>query len=150
MEPQERHATKLDRVLENEEQREQDRHREKRWQTASQSSKWTHTSVVIDLHYRFTLLYWILVLLLSGGELRLQLLHSETRAHSTLIEGPECKPHKDSKNDQHPPIAQIEPVVHPEESLNHLRGDWMHHPLKKTPAVGIHMIEVPSHSHETL
>jgi len=36
------------------------------------------------------------------------------------------------RSDNHPPVAQIEPIVHPEQPLDHLRGYGMHDALKKT------------------
>ena len=85
MQPEERDTTKLDRVLKNEEQRKENRHRQQCREASRQSGKRAHASVIVDFHDRFSLLHRIFVLLLCRGKLRLQLLHLQTRSHHALV-----------------------------------------------------------------
>src|SRR5882724_6514134 len=102
MEPHEWHSAELDRILKNEEEREENRHRKECREATRQARERTYSSICIDLHDRFALLYRILVLLLRSCELRLKLLHLQARAHCALVERPECETHQNSQNDQHP------------------------------------------------
>src|SRR5205814_2313898 len=102
--PKEWYPSEFDRILEYEEQREQNWHRKERRQTPCQPRERAYPGVVIHFHDRFSLLHRILVFLLSCGKLRLQFLHPQTRTHCTLVERPKGQSHENSKDYQHPAI----------------------------------------------
>src|ERR1700687_6146484 len=105
---------------------------------------------MIDLHDRFALLNGIFVFFLSCCQFRLKLLHLQARAHRALVERPESQSNENPEYDEDPSVTEIESIVHPEQTLDHLRGNRMDDTLQEAPSVRIHVIEVTAHPYESL
>ena len=113
------HTPELDGILENEEQREQHRHRQEHGETSHDGAERTHAVLLVKLDERFALFLRVfLVPLLHFGQLRLDALHLETGAHRALVQGPEQKAHGDTEDDQHPTVRHIERLPDPEQNAH--------------------------------
>src|SRR5687767_11845682 len=112
--PEKGYAPKLDRILEHEEEREQDRHGEQHRETPYHRTEGRHVVLLVHPHHLAALLLRIvLISLLYLHELRLDLLHTQTRTHGTLVQRPECNPDRNSEDHEHPPVIQLESVANP-------------------------------------
>src|SRR6266550_1223208 len=114
MEPHKRDSSELDRILKHEEERKQHWHWDQCRQTTSKRCKGTRSSILIYLHYLFTLFFrFVFVLLLNFSQFRLNLLHFHAGAHCTLVERPKRDTDQNTKDYQNPPIAQSQYLMHP-------------------------------------
>ncbi len=83
----------------------------------------------------------LLVAFLDRLDLRLHRLHRHARPHRLLVERPEQHPDGDPEEDEHPSVAEVQGVVHPEEDADdevRERSD----DGTEDPAVGIDVLQV--------